>query len=75
MLALMMPTHVCIRNYVAQSMFTNPPAEVDVLRLTESTLYFFNQMGAGESDGPNDTGTRVRNWLGTFGNMAAVSDD
>jgi hypothetical protein len=76
MFALTMPIHVRIRNYFVQLMFTNPRAEADVLRLTESALYFFNRMGAhGESDGPNDTGTRVRNWLRTFENMAAASDD
>ena len=75
MFALTMPIHVRIRNYFIQLMFTNPRSETDVLRLTESALYFFNRMGAGASDGPNDTGTRVRKWLRTFENMAAVSDD
>lgn len=72
MFPLMMPNHVCICNYFAQLMFTDPRAEADVIRLTQSALYFFDRMGAGESEGPKDTGTRVRNWLRT---LAAVSDD
>jgi hypothetical protein len=46
-----------------------------VLRLTETTLYFFDRLGAEASDKPNDTGTRVRKWLRTLGSTVSVPDD